>query len=846
MKKFITIIISISYLVSSISFSDLQNTKYEIRNTDHACPPARRGSRTNGLRPMASKASDIWFPISGLNGRIISNIETGRIKFASDKPVLDLECDLWFVRQGETIGNITSGLFQGALDEDINQLTPRGRKQAKEAAEELFAKLESKIIAGEEIIVYTSELTRAKETADAFIQLVQEKTGITIVPIEEKLFKEISFGIWDNKTPNDFDAEQRKLIAKYRKGLDATMRGLGGQNFINMLLRAKDLLTNLNELHKDKTVVCFGHGTHSGAIRTVLGDKTLLDDSGQIDWRNNMLSNAKPARLSQYPDYTWKTLTALEETKGGQTKAAKILRLNTRAAVNSRLKCIIEKAIELGDQNMLTRIETAKNLKTSQYSDRKEELMAALEKTKGNKKEAAEILKVTPGTLSRWIKSIIKIAIKLNDRDIWEKLLYPYYTKEAIEALEQARGNKKEAVKILSIPVPEFYRRLRLIKKIAADSDDQQMLDRIAALKSVRVLKYPPWKDEFIAVLERVGGNHEKAAETLETSELGVLAVMYKINHLIKIATELGEHDMSRRLRALQEGSGSHLPACRQAGVNLKVLKTIAGSALRPMASEGSEIDEEGLLVLESDNETVMQVQEFLVEIGNTFIEKFPYGVGLHKSEKRLAVVEALGFILRDAMGISLDKTKQTHFELIPGIVCMKNLKPVKHRWLALVIDGKRVLLIDPTFSTGISKIFVGEYGKSMEKLSFIEFGSGTLEYYLETLSPGERMQVEDYVGFLSRLPHLRAARRKRTIRAIQIYEATRSVRHYIDTKEAAVHNRGRAFFKERGEGYRIAMRFLDQEPDLLAFGMGLSETVVRLFPRKSQRKTAEVIEEAA
>jgi len=246
------------------------------------------------------KALTEWSPKKDLNG-ILLNKRTGRIKFRDIvKTSVVLDFVLWGVRHGETEANKNKMMFQGNVDEEIDQLTDKGKEQAREAAEVLFAQLKDKIASGEEIVVITSDLKRAKDTADAFISLVKERTGITIKPEVDKYANEISFGIWDNKTPEQLSSRDRYFIIQYRKN-NATTRPKNGESFLDLLIRRKKLLETINKSHKGKIVVLFSHGVGLTADRVLLGDTALIDKTGQIDWkRKNMLPNGA-ARLLYTP-----------------------------------------------------------------------------------------------------------------------------------------------------------------------------------------------------------------------------------------------------------------------------------------------------------------------------------------------------------------------------------------------------------------------------------------------------------------------------------------------------------------------------------------------------------------
>lgn len=242
--------------------------------------------------------SDIWTPVKELNNAILVNEATGRIRFnEKGKVCIVPEFTLLGERHGETQTNTIATMFQGQVDEDINQLNDKGKEQARKGAEILLDVLKEKIVSGEGIILITSEFGRAKETAKFFTELVKEKIGVVIEPVEEKLANEKSYGIWDNKDSEKFSAEQQALALRYRKGLDAALRPERGESFLDLLIRTKELLDKLNRLYKGKTIVIISHGVQLRAIQALLGDRSLVDETGQIDWRRKMIGNGEVALL---------------------------------------------------------------------------------------------------------------------------------------------------------------------------------------------------------------------------------------------------------------------------------------------------------------------------------------------------------------------------------------------------------------------------------------------------------------------------------------------------------------------------------------------------------------------
>ena len=247
-----------------------------------------------------------WVTVEGLDG-ILLNKETGRIKFRyEDKPPMIIDFVLWGVRHGQTEGNRIQGFFQGSGDGEMNQLTKDSERQAATMAEKFFAQLKSRLKPGEKLVVVVSNLNRAIKTADPFIKLAGENEILERVPGElDKLAQEMSFGIYDSKAPEELrkelSPEQFELYQSYersyRRGLNAAIVPENGENFLHMLIRTKQLLEELNRLYKGRTVIIYGHGSALSAVRVLLGDKGLVDESGQIDWRAKMIPHTTPLLL---------------------------------------------------------------------------------------------------------------------------------------------------------------------------------------------------------------------------------------------------------------------------------------------------------------------------------------------------------------------------------------------------------------------------------------------------------------------------------------------------------------------------------------------------------------------
>jgi broad specificity phosphatase PhoE len=299
-------------LASAMAIVRRQMTDAAIKAED-----AARGSRSE-MRPLPE-----------LNNKILLDEATGRIAFG-DEPVVRLDLELWGVRHGITPANEVNerllpserdkkGNFQGQVDEGIgepegfNQLTPKGKEQAETAADALVAQFKDKIEAGEEIVVVMSPRNRAVETAKAFIRKFTAAGGKVKIVTNREIragADEMDFGFCDNKATNDITIPaSREFVHRYRDGLDVTahpgplMEGTRvlkkGERYLDLLVREKKFAERLNSMFRGRTVVVFGHGTQLGALRVILREKKLTDESGRINWRRSRLPNAAPVLLSK-------------------------------------------------------------------------------------------------------------------------------------------------------------------------------------------------------------------------------------------------------------------------------------------------------------------------------------------------------------------------------------------------------------------------------------------------------------------------------------------------------------------------------------------------------------------
>jgi len=150
-----------------------------------------------------------------------------------------------FVRHGQTVYNNESR-YQGHTDAALSDL---GRKQADRVAE----RLKNTRLAA----VYSSDLSRAKDTADAIASL----HGLR-VEVDTDL-RECSFGEWEGLTVTEIRERFPKEYANYRQD-SVRYRAPGGERLEDLQARVVRAVNRIAERHPDDTVVI---ATHGGPIR---------------------------------------------------------------------------------------------------------------------------------------------------------------------------------------------------------------------------------------------------------------------------------------------------------------------------------------------------------------------------------------------------------------------------------------------------------------------------------------------------------------------------------------------------------------------------------------------------
>lgn len=146
---------------------------------------------------------------------------------------------VYLLRHGETPYNADGNRYCGRTD---IELTAKGIKQA----EGIRKQLEGVHIDA----VYSSPLKRAKHTA----QLATGREAI----VDQRLI-EVDFGEWENKTKEEFIAENPDLWHNWMIDPGSNKAGGTGESGSTVVTRVDDFYNEKLERHTNQTIVVIGH-----------------------------------------------------------------------------------------------------------------------------------------------------------------------------------------------------------------------------------------------------------------------------------------------------------------------------------------------------------------------------------------------------------------------------------------------------------------------------------------------------------------------------------------------------------------------------------------------------------
>ncbi len=247
-------------------------------------------------------SSTVWAPLAQLDRALEIHGETGRLRWRAGPPIsLPSHIHLYLVRHGETLANHMQ-IFQGSDHEtEWTQLSEKGHAQSRFAAEVLTQKIK-KEHPHYLVKVISSPAERAQKTAAYFLKQAEEFS-----PEFEILdcLNEIKFGDMTGKTLEQICAmspQHDRFIYEYRRQGNAQVSAGGSESFIDVLTRVYSGLQSwLPQFQQSgaqpQVLIMFTHMITAGAVRTLLGDRSLLEDDPQtgpfLRWRQIIL-NADP------------------------------------------------------------------------------------------------------------------------------------------------------------------------------------------------------------------------------------------------------------------------------------------------------------------------------------------------------------------------------------------------------------------------------------------------------------------------------------------------------------------------------------------------------------------------
>jgi len=150
---------------------------------------------------------------------------------------------LYLVRHGENPANITKEFSYRHVD---YSLTPKGVVQAEQTA--VFFQ-DVPLTA-----VYASPLKRARETAE----IIARTQNLTVTVLEE--FREVNVGEMEQRPPTEENwREHDQIMGQWFKG-NLTVAFPGGENFLELIERARRGLLEVTRGHDGQRILVASHG----------------------------------------------------------------------------------------------------------------------------------------------------------------------------------------------------------------------------------------------------------------------------------------------------------------------------------------------------------------------------------------------------------------------------------------------------------------------------------------------------------------------------------------------------------------------------------------------------------
>lgn len=190
----------------------------------------------------------------------------------------------YVVRHGETDAN-KNGVLQGHLDVPLSS---EGVRQARVVAEAISSvRLD---------VVYSSDLSRAKETARAIMK------GRPCSLILDRRLREIHLGNLSGLTSEEARRKFPEYHAELAKNPYYTRRPGGGESRMDLRDRISRVLDDIYEWNKDRADAQVGVVSHGGVINAV-----LRLASSSVDWPGFTVANCSVTVLER-DDWGWRVV----------------------------------------------------------------------------------------------------------------------------------------------------------------------------------------------------------------------------------------------------------------------------------------------------------------------------------------------------------------------------------------------------------------------------------------------------------------------------------------------------------------------------------------------------------
>lgn len=266
---------------------------------------------TTMLHDTSSPESGMFAEFGELiEGKLWINLQNGSLY--AQEPAIELTFPMLAVRHGQTDSNIAN-IWQGQIDGPTNQLNAVGKEQARLAAINLYDHFQGlfgdhllRIALAGRLVILSSPLGRAKDTANAFREYFSRQTEILLPLRIEPDLAEIFFGDVEGQSLETLNDELRRCLLEFKKGREAAIDWNGtGESFSDVVLRGARLLERLEGQYggTETIVVAFSHGTCINALRVALGDALLIEPDGRVAFRKHLTDNGEPYWLGESYEY---------------------------------------------------------------------------------------------------------------------------------------------------------------------------------------------------------------------------------------------------------------------------------------------------------------------------------------------------------------------------------------------------------------------------------------------------------------------------------------------------------------------------------------------------------------